>query len=113
MAEKTDSIGQILQPEGTPLRWIAAFTTAGSLTILLGGAALGQTSPTTGRILVPPSSVGQPGDAGSRGHTNVEIFIPKDKGGAGRLQPPSPPRTNAAQSGGSQRGKASASPDQH
>jgi hypothetical protein len=113
MDEKIDSIGQVLRPEDTPLRWIAAFTTTGSLTILLGGAALGQTSPTTGRILVPPSSVGQPGNAGSRGHTHVEVFVPKDKGGAGRLQPPSPPRTNAAPSGGSQRAKALASPDEH
>lgn len=47
-----------------------------------------------GSVIVPPSSVANPGDAGVRGHTNIEIVVPPDHSPAPppSLQPPNAAR---------------------
>jgi subtilase family serine protease len=50
-----------------------------ALTVLLLGfttPAPAQSSPEKGTVIVPFSSIAQPGDAGVRAHTNIEIFVP-------------------------------------
>ena len=63
-----------------------------------------------GTVTVPESSTSRPGDAGVRGHSNVEVFVP---GALGPLQPPAeefyrkenPPKPDKSTgpAGGSQR----------
>jgi subtilase family serine protease len=52
-----------------------------ALTVLLLGfttPAPAQSSPQKGTVIVPFSSIAQPGDAGVRAHTNFEIFVPDE-----------------------------------
>jgi hypothetical protein len=41
-----------------------------------------------GTVVIPPSSIPNPGDAGKAGHTNVQIYYPPQAA----PQPPEPPR---------------------
>lgn len=52
-----------------PLMMLAVFC-------LLLPPAFAQTSSVRGRIMTPKSSMAQPGDAGKRFHTNIEVFMP-------------------------------------
>jgi hypothetical protein len=51
----------------------AAFFAAAVLLAVVGARG----APDGGRIVIPRSGVEQPGDVGQRGHTNVEIFVPR------------------------------------
>ena len=52
-------------------------------------------TPDGGQVIIPPSSIAKPGDAGQRAHTNIGIFVPN--GRTGRLQPPTPPGRHGAE----------------
>jgi hypothetical protein len=63
-----------------------------------------------GQVSIPSSSTEQPGDTGVRGHTNVQIFIPKTAedgarapSGGGGATPRAPPAPGPEGAGGSAR----------
>ena len=69
-----------------------------------------QVSAGEGQVSVPSSSTEQPGDTGVRGHTNVQIFIPKRAedgacapSGDGGPTPRAPPTPGPEGAGGSAR----------
>ena len=59
-------------------------------TMLSAGSGHAQLAPTGGQVVTPESSIEQPGDAGVRAHTNIQIFIPS----GAVADPPSPWRTD-------------------
>ena len=58
--------------------------------MLSAGSGHAQLAPTGGQVVTPESSIEQPGDAGVRAHTNIQIFIPS----GAVADPPSPWRTD-------------------
>jgi hypothetical protein len=59
-----------------PLKTVAPFAVAAVVMLAALDCAMANAVASGGQVVVPPSSVEQPGDAGKRAHTNVEIFVP-------------------------------------
>ncbi|MGA8184202.1 MAG: hypothetical protein WB819_11250, partial [Terriglobia bacterium] len=70
-------------------RWLG-YVTAMVMLVLCGvGTSAAQKSPRPGKVIVPPSNVLAPQDAGKRMHTNFLIFVPTERSS----QKPSPQST--------------------
>ncbi len=46
--------------------------------LVVGGLATAQIKPTSGKVLVPDSSIEKPIDVGRSAHTNIQVFLPKE-----------------------------------
>jgi hypothetical protein len=68
-----------------PLETIAPLAVAAAVTLAAVTSAHADTAASGGQVVIPESSVEKPGDVGKRGHTNIEIFVPRPG-----LTPPSP-----------------------
>jgi len=74
------------------------------------------TAPTGGQVVTPASNIEKLGDVGKRGHTNIEIFVPRP---GTVLTPPSPGspdagppanRPSGRQTTGAESGQGASSP---
>jgi|SRR5271170_3906920 hypothetical protein len=92
------------------LRRVVAVVVTGAVVMLPTFVGQAQVPPRGGQLVTPPSGIVNPGDAGKRGHTNVEILrLPLGPAPVhpGAVTPPGSPTP-----GGAQGGKAEAGPAQ-
>jgi hypothetical protein len=55
-----------------------------TVAILSAGSGYAQSTPSSGQVFTPGSSIEKPGNTGVRAHTNIQLFIPN-------RPPPGPP----------------------
>lgn len=56
----------------------ALFVLTFALVLVVGAPAWAQIRPTSGKVLVPASSIEKPTDIGDFAHTNIQVFLPAE-----------------------------------